>query len=225
MAARECQWLGVAMEMTSMFLSSTTLRMSCSYLGGCALGLLGAGHGVADDGRVGVADGGDDAVVLAGEAVDVAPAAAVDADDGDAQRAVGVAGLGCLCRLGGGGGLADDAGAGQRGQHGRILDEITPIQKTHREHSSPEGGMGGRRNGAMFPLYPPPARVNHFCWFLLWIGGGSPSIIHHLEGDNASGDGQAQRDVDYNVNRNASRIVIAVDAVVVRAALVAADYD
>ena len=30
MAASACQWFGVAMEMTSMSLSATTLRMSCS---------------------------------------------------------------------------------------------------------------------------------------------------------------------------------------------------
>ncbi len=33
MAASECQWFGVAIEMASMSLSATTLRMSCSYLG------------------------------------------------------------------------------------------------------------------------------------------------------------------------------------------------
>ena len=68
-----------------MSLSSTTLRMSCTYLGilPCAFSTLL--HGVADDGLIAVADGGDDAVMLAREAADVAPAAAVHADDGDAQ--------------------------------------------------------------------------------------------------------------------------------------------
>ena len=33
MAASACQWFGVAIETTSMSLSSTTLRMSCSYFG------------------------------------------------------------------------------------------------------------------------------------------------------------------------------------------------
>ncbi len=48
-------------------------------LGGLALGALGAAHGLADDVGIGVADGGDDAVIFAGEAADVFLAAAADA--------------------------------------------------------------------------------------------------------------------------------------------------
>src|SRR5207248_6277536 len=60
-------------------------------LGREALGLLGGTHRPLDDGLVHVADRGHDAVVPAGEAADVAAAAAVDADDRDAEPVVGVA--------------------------------------------------------------------------------------------------------------------------------------
>ena len=60
MAASECQWLGVAMEIASIFLSSMTLRMSCSYLGAEPCCFSATDHGLVDDGRIGVADDRDD---------------------------------------------------------------------------------------------------------------------------------------------------------------------
>ena len=94
MAARACQWLGVAMVTMSIVLVVDDLADVLLVLGRLALGLLDGLHGPADDGLVGVADGGDDAVVLAGEAADVVHAPAVDADDGHVQLIVGVALLG-----------------------------------------------------------------------------------------------------------------------------------
>ena len=109
--------------------------------GSGALLLLGDGHGLVDDGRIRVADDRDETVVFAGEAFDVANAATVNADDCDAQRRAGFVGLGGFLlglRLVG----ETKVGAGQSGQHRRILDEITSIQKTHKRRSSPKGEKG-----------------------------------------------------------------------------------
>src|SRR5258708_38075896 len=59
---------------------------------GLSLCLLGLGEARSDDGLVAVADDRDDAVMLAGKAVDMLTAAALDADDGDAQLLVAAAG-------------------------------------------------------------------------------------------------------------------------------------
>ena len=130
-AARACQWLGVAMEIMSMFLSSTTLRMSCSNFGSLALPVLDFFHGVADDARIHVANGRDEGieVLIAGEGIDVghAPAAvAASADDGHAQLIVYLAFLGGL-GLFGGVGLGDNARPGESGQNGGIVQEVAPI--------------------------------------------------------------------------------------------------
>src|SRR5439155_19049010 len=87
---------------------------------------LGDGaHGLADDGAIGVADGGDDTAVLVGETADMSHAAAMHADDGDAQ------GVGIAPAYGGRSSLrfaASRGGAGQNSTQQRGLREkITPV--------------------------------------------------------------------------------------------------
>ena len=187
MAASECQWFGVAMEMTSMFLSSTTLRMSCSYLGVSPWAFSALLHGAADDVGVGVADGRDDAVVLAGEAVDVLLAAAVDADDGDAQLAGGVAGLGFLLRLLGGEALPTAPAAASAASTAESLMKSRRLRKlivtllagvprlcqpcwdhgaVTAETAVAHGSMGEGENGACPHCTRLPAAVNHFFMIL-----------------------------------------------------------
>ena len=124
MAARACQWFGVAMVTMSIDLSSMSLRRSCTKRGSAPGPSRRRATAAADDRRVGVADVGDDAVVLAGEAADVAHAAAVDADDGDVEPFVGAA-FGLLGRF-------NSFTQKGRGRERRgTLEEISTIQKMH----------------------------------------------------------------------------------------------
>src|SRR5262249_12079864 len=93
-----------------------------------ALAFGGNLHRRADDRRVGVADGGHDAVVFAGVGPDVTLALAANADAGDAELLAGGAfflGGGFFRVLLGGAGRIERAGRrGQAGQERRILQEI-----------------------------------------------------------------------------------------------------
>src|SRR5439155_24758797 len=78
---------------------------------------FGSFHGPAGHGGVAVANVGDDAVVVAGETIDMIAAAAVDANDGDIEALVGAAGvavLGGLRRAALSEEAAGGAGGGQR---------------------------------------------------------------------------------------------------------------
>src|SRR6185437_5381523 len=114
-------------------------------LGRAALFFLDSLHGSADDGRVRVADGGDDGIelVVAGEGTDMAHTPAVNANDGDTQLIVDLAfPSGRGDGLFGGAGVGGEAGTCERGGGQRgILQKVTPIDRSH-ESSPGEGRMG-----------------------------------------------------------------------------------
>ena len=82
MAARACQWLGVAVETMSTDLSSNASRMSLTNLGLRPCFLLDRLGPLLADLLVGIDDVGDlGVVVVSQQSADVIAAAAVDADD------------------------------------------------------------------------------------------------------------------------------------------------
>src|SRR5438445_529307 len=63
-------------------------------LRGLVLGPFGGRHRLADHRLIAIADGGDNAIVLAGIATDISAALTVDADHGHVERIVGISLLG-----------------------------------------------------------------------------------------------------------------------------------
>src|SRR5262249_24040158 len=100
-------------------------------LGSLALRLLYGVHGAGDDVLVHVADGDDLAVVLVGEAPNVAHAATVNADHGHVEPVVSVAFLLGLGLVRG----QETAASQQRRQRRRVLEEITPTEESHARDS------------------------------------------------------------------------------------------
>src|SRR5262249_15610103 len=109
-----------------------------------SLRLLDGGHGLANDGAIGVANMGDDGVgVFLQEAGHVGHAAAVDSNDGDMERIVGIALAGRL--LGSSEKrIAERTGCGDGGRaESGFNEELTPIEEAHR--TDPLGTEGSRR--------------------------------------------------------------------------------
>ena len=137
-----------------MSLSSTTLRMSCSNFGALPCAFSTCLHRRADDALVHVADGGDDAVVACcrRSRCDVAHAAAVDADDGDAELVGGGARpwrRRLLRRRPAGGGR-------QRAAAARNADSVRKRRRSMRRmEESLRGGGGTEGIGLIYPPRPP----------------------------------------------------------------------
>jgi hypothetical protein len=82
------------------------------------------------------------------------------------------------------------------------------------------GWMGS--TGLVSTVHAPERRSIIFLGFLLKWADDPRSMIHQFETDDAAGDSQAQNEGDDDVDHNANCVVIAVDAVVIRTALLAA---
>jgi hypothetical protein len=89
MAARECQWLGVAMTTASMSLLSRSFADVVFEVGLLAVLFLEFDDAAVEDGLIGVAEADDFGVRLLHDAPDVVTAAAVGSNDGNAEFAVG----------------------------------------------------------------------------------------------------------------------------------------
>ncbi len=123
-------------------------------LGRFALGLFGGGHGPADHGLIAVADGRDDAVMLAGIAPDIVAALAVDANHGHVKGIVGIAFFGCfgLGFFGRRQWTGEDGCFGQkRGQGRGVVKKVAPTDGTH--EGIPFRSVGRMRRRTTGPLW------------------------------------------------------------------------
>ena len=147
-AASACQWLGVAIEMASIVLSSSRRRMSCTTVGAVfelSFDHLGALGGRAE---IDVADRGDAHVLELAPAGDVLLAPAVDAANGHPHGVVRPARLGIAIAVVRG---RDGLHSRNRGhcsrEFGRVRKKLSARQRAH--GWDPRGELaGGRRSHA-----------------------------------------------------------------------------